>query len=239
MKRIFFLSLLSTAVTFSFAQTTPKTPVKTPVKTVAKPVNPLKNINDSASYAAGVSVANFYKQQGIKTFNSALVTKGMNDVFSGKKMLLDDQTCNSVMNNYISRTQAEKSKPTIAIGEKFLAANKNKPGVKVTASGLQYIVLVEGNGEKPNSSDSVTCHYRGTFINGEGFDSSYGRNPITFSLMGVIPGWTEALQLMSVGSKHRVYVPYTLGYGAFDYNSIPGGSMLIFDIELLAVRRKD
>lgn len=208
-------------------------------KPVAKPVSLLKTINDSASYAAGVSVANFYKQQGIKKLNTILVSKAINDILSGKKPLMDDATCNNVMNSYMSRLQAEKSKPNIEAGQKFLAQNKLKPGVKTTASGLQYQVITEGNGEKPSLPDSVTCHYRGTLIDGTPVDNSYDRGaPITFALTGVIPGWTEGLQLMTVGSKYKFFIPYTIGYGAFDYMAIPGGSTLIFEVELLAVKKK-
>ena len=139
----------------------------------------------------------------------------------------------------MSKMQAEKSKPRIDSGTNFLAKNKTKPGVKTTASGLQYEVITEGTGEKPTAADSVTCHYKGTLLNGTVFDNSYDRGqPITFSLGGVIPGWTEGLQLMSVGSKYKFYIPYTLGYGAFDYGPIPGGSLLIFEVELLNVIKK-
>ncbi|HEX5655153.1 MAG TPA: FKBP-type peptidyl-prolyl cis-trans isomerase [Chitinophagaceae bacterium] len=198
----------------------------------------LKNINDSASYAVGVSVANFYKQQGITKLNTTLVSKGITDVFGSKKTLLDDATCNSVMNTYMNRIQQQKSKGAIDSGEAFLKKNKLKPGIKTTASGLQYEVIAEGSGPKPTATDSVTCHYKGTLLNGFPFDDSYSRGqPITFALRGVIPGWTEGLQLMNTGSKYRFFIPYTLGYGAFDYGPIPGGSMLIFEVELLEVRK--
>ena len=207
---------------------------------VPKPALPvLKTMNDSASYAVGVSVANFYKQQGVKKLNTVLVSRAINDILGNKKPLIDDAAANTVMNNYMTMLQAEKSKSTIEAGEKFLAQNKLRPEVKTTASGLQYEVLTEGTGEKPTASDSVTCHYRGTFLDGNGFDNSYDRGqPITFALGGVIPGWTEGLQLMSVGSKYKFYIPYKLGYGAFDYMTIPGGSMLTFEVELLEVRKK-
>jgi FKBP-type peptidyl-prolyl cis-trans isomerase len=168
-----------------------------------------------------------------------LVSRGINDIFGNKKALLDEAACNNVMNTYMSKMQSEKSKPRIDSGNNFLAKNKNKPGVKVTASGLQYEVITEGTGIKPTAADSVTCHYRGTLLSGFEFDNSYNRGePITFALGGVIPGWTEGLQLMSVGSKYKFYIPYTLGYGAFDYGPIPGGSMLTFEVELLDVRKK-
>lgn len=233
MKKIIALAIIIASFTGAIAQIK-----KTPV-TAKTPVPVLKNLSDSASYAVGVSVANFYKQQGISKLNTTLVARGINDIFGNKKALLDDPTCNSVMNTYMSKMQAEKSKPRIDSGTNFLAKNKTKPGVKTTASGLQYEVITEGTGDKPTAADSVTCHYRGTLLNGTVFDNSYDRGqPITFSLGGVIPGWTEGLQLMTVGSRYKLYVPYTLGYGAFDYGPIPGGSLLIFEVELLNVIKK-
>jgi FKBP-type peptidyl-prolyl cis-trans isomerase len=240
MKKIVLFLVLLVAMNVLNAQPA-KTPVKTPVKPVAaKPVVPvLKTINDSASYAVGVSVANFYKQQGITKMNTTLVSKAINDIMGGKKPLLDDATANNVMNSYMSRLQAEKSKPTIEAGEKFLAKNKLRPGVKTTASGLQYEVITEGTGIKPTVVDTFVAHYRGTYIDGKEFDASFNRGePLTYPLTNVIPGWTEGLQLMSVGSKYKFYIPYNIAYGAFDYNGIPGGSMLIFELELLDVKKK-
>ncbi len=230
MKKItlFFLSIISSGL--AIAQ-----PGKTPVKT---PPPVLKNITDSASYAIGMSVANFYKQQGIKNINSSLVTRAINDVMGGKPTLFDETAANTCMNDYMSRIQSEKSKPRIDSGVTFLAKNKLRPEVKTTASGLQYEVITEGSGEKPTAKDSVTCHYKGTLLNGFEFENSFDRGqPITFPLGGVIPGWTEGLQLMSVGSKYKFYIPYNLAYGAFDYGPIPGGSTLTFVIELLEVRK--
>jgi FKBP-type peptidyl-prolyl cis-trans isomerase len=208
---------------------------------VTKAINDVfgKDKTDSSSYAMGMNFAQFYKQQGVTKVNTAIINRAINDIFGGKKPLLDDQSANSVMNAYITQVQREKSKPTIEAGESFLRQNKLKPGVKTTPSGLQYEVITEGTGPRPEATDSVTCHYRGTFINNPTpFDDSYSRGqPITFSLRGVIPGWTEGLQLMTVGSKYKFYIPYQLGYGAMDYMSIPGGSMLTFDVELLDVKK--
>jgi FKBP-type peptidyl-prolyl cis-trans isomerase len=210
----------------------------TPKPTTSAPAPILKTLLDSASYAVGISVASFYKQQGISKINSSLVSKAINDHMKGNKSLMDEATANAVMNRYMSMAQAEKSKPNIETGKKFLAQNKLRPEVITTASGLQYEILRNGNGEKPGPTDSVTCHYRGTFLDGKGFDNSYDRGePITFPLNGVIKGWTEGLQLMSVGSKFKFYIPYQLGYGEFDMMSIPGGSTLIFEVELLDVKR--
>jgi FKBP-type peptidyl-prolyl cis-trans isomerase len=212
-----------------------------PGKIVAKaPASPLKTLVDSASYAVGMSVATFYKQQGITKLNASIVSKAINDLMSNKKALLDDESANKVLNTLMSQLAAMKSKPRIDSGVAFLAKNKTRPGVKVTGSGLQYEVLRDGTGAKPtNPEDSVTVHYKGTLLNGTVFDNSYDRGqPITFPLNGVIKGWTEGLQLMSVGSKYKFYIPYTLGYGNSDYGPIPGGSMLIFEVELLDVKKK-
>ncbi len=210
-----------------------------PGKTAVKPTAPvLKNLTDSVSYSIGLNAANFYKQQGVKSLNTALISKAINDVMTGKKPLLNETDANNVMTRCMTILQGEKSKPRIDSGNAFLEKNKKRSEVKTTASGLQYEVIKEGSGIKPTKQDSVTCHYKGTLLNGIVFDNSYDRGqPITFPLAGVIPGWTEGLQLMSVGSKYKLYIPYTLAYGALDYGPIPGGSMLIFEVELLDVKK--
>ena len=196
------------------------------------------NKTDSSSYALGLSFASFYKQQGITSINKTLISKGINDVLGSKKQQISDAMANSVMNNYVTILQSQKSKPNIEAGLKFLEQNKSKPGIRITASGIQYEVLTEGAGPKPTAEDSVTCNYKGELLNGTEIDNSYKRGaPITFSLHGVIPGWTEGLQLMNVGSKYRFFIPYNLAYGAFDYMEIPGGSMLTFEIELLDIKK--
>jgi FKBP-type peptidyl-prolyl cis-trans isomerase len=197
-----------------------------------------KSLYDSACYAAGVNVGDFYKQLGVPKLNTMLLSKSINEVMAGKKVLLNDADINKVMNGYMTKLQEEKSKVVIEEGEKFLAENKLRPEVKVTPSGLQYEVVREGAGAAPLVTDSVTCHYKGTFLNGVEFDNSYKRGtPITFALTGVIRGWTEGLQLMKAGSSYKFYIPYNLGYGLFDYGNIPGGSTLLFDVELLDVKK--
>ena len=237
MKKVSLLFLLSAIAGMAWGQ--PATKAKPVVK--AKPVNQgagLKTINDSASYAIGVSVASFYKQQGITNINTALVSRAINDVLGGKKKLLDEEACNAVVTKLMNSVQATKSKPTIESGMAFLAKNKTRPEVKTTASGIQYEVITEGTGAKPLVVDSVTVNYKGTLIDGTEFDNSYTRGePITFPLNRVIPGWTEGLQLMSVGSKYKLYIPYTLAYGSNDQGPIPGGSALIFEVELLDVKK--
>jgi FKBP-type peptidyl-prolyl cis-trans isomerase len=237
MKKLFLFSVVLALAVFSRAQVTPKKPAAKPANstTVAKPAG-LGTLNDSASYAMGVSLASFYKQQGITKINTALVSKAINDVINGKTPQLDEMTANNVMNRCISEVQEAKSKPNIAAGEAFLKTNQSRAGVKTTATGLQYEVLREGSGEKPQADDTVTVNYKGTLIDGTEFDNSYTRGaPITFSLGRVIPGWTEGLQLMSVGSKYKFYVPYTLAYGPMENGPIPGGSALIFEVEMLGV----
>ncbi len=238
-KKTLIDSVASNTVMNQYLTLLQQAPAKTPVKTVVRPsTSLLKSFDDSACYAVGINVANFYKEMGVTKLNTNMVSRGVTDLMSKKKPLIDSASINNVMNNYLTLLQQEKSKGNIKTGEDFLALNKTKPGIIVTASGLQYEILREGTGGKPTADDEVTCHYRGTYIDGSGFDNSYDRGePITFSLRGVIPGWTEGLQLMPVGSKFKFYIPYTLGYGAFDYMAIPGGSMLIFEVELLAVKK--
>jgi FKBP-type peptidyl-prolyl cis-trans isomerase FklB len=242
MHKILSIILLAVTVTGIFC-----TPAKKTQVAVAPPPPPpapviasdnLLNLDDSASYAIGVSVASFYKEQGIGNINADLLIAAVKDVLSGKKTKLDEAACNAVINKAMTQAQENKSKANIDSGAAFLQRNKLRPEVKTTESGLQYEVITQGGGAKPLAEDSVTCHYRGTLLNGTEFDNSYSRGePITFPLNRVIPGWTEGLQLMNVGSKYKLYIPYTLAYGAFDNGPIPGGSMLIFEVELLDVKK--
>lgn len=216
----------------------------TPPKVVAKPVSQtslLKNLNDSTSYAVGSSIANFYKQYGITKLNTSLIAKAFNDVLGNKPALLQESVINNILNKFITRIQEEKAKLSINAGNAFLTNNKQRPEIKTTASGLQYEVIAEGTGIRPIIADTFVCHYRGTLINGTEFDASYNRGqPLTLPVTQVIRGWTEGLQLMAVGSKYKFYIPYDLAYGVFGTpdGSIPGGSALIFEVELLDVKKK-
>jgi FKBP-type peptidyl-prolyl cis-trans isomerase FklB len=236
MKKLILFTCLFAASASMIAQ-----PTKPVVKPATKPtaIAPaLKTLNDSASYAIGLSMANFYKQQGIPSLNSGLITKAINDVYGNKATLINEGAANDVMNRVMMKMQDDKVKPAIEAGKAFLAENKKKPGVKVTASGLQYEVITEGTGIKPTALDTFVCNYRGTLINGTEFDASYNRGqPLIYPVAKVITGWTEGLQLMSVGSKYKFYIPYNLAYGTFDNGAIPGGSTLIFDLELLDVKK--
>jgi FKBP-type peptidyl-prolyl cis-trans isomerase FklB len=185
-----------------------------------------------------MSVGNYYKRQGITNLNAALVSKAIEDVLTGKPGVLDDGSASVVLNTYITSKNAEKAKGFVEAGAKFLAENKTRPGVKTTASGLQYEVLTEGTGVKPSATDNVTCNYKGTLLDGTEFDNSFKRGqPATFSLTQVVAGWTEGLQLMSTGSKYKFWVPYNLGYGINGRPGIPGGALLVFEIELLEVKK--
>jgi FKBP-type peptidyl-prolyl cis-trans isomerase len=241
MKKIVNCSVLVFFMVFAIhAQN--KTVNKTATKPIPKNTTPglqLKTLEDSANYAMGMSVANFYRSQGITKINSAIVTKGLNDALSGKQLLLNDIQANNCMMTFLNTQQALKSKPNIEAGQGFLNENKKRQGVIATSSGLQYEVMKQGTGPKPLINDTVVCNYKGTFLNGTEFDNSYSRGaPAEFALTGVIKGWTEVLQLMPVGSKYKVYVPHHLAYGSGDYNGIPGGSLLIFEIELLSIKGK-
>lgn len=195
----------------------------------------MKNAVDSFSYAIGLSIANFYKQQGVSDINNQLVMKALTDAKNGKPALSDEQANMSIM-NYMQQARSQKAAGTRKAGQAFLAQNKTKPGVVQLPSGLQYQVLQEGTGPKPTANDQVKCHYIGSFIDGQVFESSYARNePATFPVGGVIRGWTEALQLMPVGSKWKLFIPSELGYGDGDNGPIAGGSTLIFEVELLEI----
>ncbi|MER3464180.1 MAG: peptidylprolyl isomerase [Chitinophagaceae bacterium] len=218
---------------------------KKPVAAAKPKASALKNFNDSMNYAIGVSVANYYNGQDFKQLNPALIAKAIADV-NNKKAVMKDDDVNKCMMQFISKRQevemkeqSIKAKPTIEAGEKFLAENAKKAGVKTTASGLQYEVVTEGTGPKPKATDTVTVNYVGTLVNGTEFDNSYKRGQsISFPLNGVIKGWTEGVQLMPVGSKYKFYIPYQLGYGLQNAGPIPPGSVLIFEIELLGIKGK-
>ena len=204
----------------------------------ATPVNVLKNLEDSASYAIGLSVVNFYMQQGITNFNTSLITKAINDVVNKKTVLLNNDQANACMIKLMNQSAETKARPNITAGRNFLAQNKTKPTVQTTASGLQYEIIKQGTGAKPTASDSVEVNYVGTLINGTEFDNSYKRGQsITFAVGGVIKGWTEALQLMPAGSKYKLYIPHELAYGMQEPpgSGITAGSTLIFEVELLKV----
>lgn len=195
----------------------------------------LKNRTDSVSYAIGVLDGTFFKTQGLNNVNSTILGQAFKEALAGKTKLTPEQ-CNEILRVEMDRMKSAKVQPNLDAGKAFMAANKKRTGVQETASGIQYEVITMGTGPKPVDSSVVKVHYHGTFLNGEKFDSSRDRGqPITFSMGQVIVGWREALQLMPVGSRFKFWIPPSLAYGMQDYNGIPGGSTLAFDIELIDI----
>lgn len=220
---------------FSQAKPAPKKPVaKTAVKSPL-----LKNKLDSVSYGIGVSIAENLKAQGLENVNPALLAKAVQDALKNKPLTLSKEQCDMSISNYLQQLKADKSAKNREAGLKFLAENKSKPGVVTLPDGLQYQILKEGDGPKPTAADKVKTHYHGTLIDGTVFDSSVDRGqPISFPVGGVIKGWTEALQLMPVGSKWRLFIPSELAYGDRGAGpKIGPGAALIFDVELLAIEQ--
>jgi FKBP-type peptidyl-prolyl cis-trans isomerase len=203
----------------------------------------LETNQQRASYAIGFNIGSDLKRQGLEVDFPSL-TAGIATALAGKARALSDeevQKCFAELRATMQKKAEAKAAENLAAGRKFLEANKTKDGVKVTGSGLQYIVLKEGTGATPTTGSTVSTHYRGTLIDGTVFDSSYagdapvaGEEPVSFGVTQVIAGWTEALQLMKVGSKYRLFIPSELAYGESGPDSIGPNSVLIFDIELIS-----
>lgn len=192
---------------------------------------------DKVSYALGMSIGHQLQQMNATDLNIDDFAQAITDVFNGDAKLSDAEA-QAAVQDFFSRKAEEQAKAAKAEGENFLAENAKKEGVKTLPSGLQYKVLREGDGRKPSATDKVECHYEGTLINGEVFDSSYRRGETaTFGLNQVIKGWTEGLQIMQEGAKYRFFIPYNLAYGEHGAGqSIPPYAALIFDVELIKVK---
>jgi len=227
---------------------TKKPVVKKPVAgTKAAPAKPtaggVMSSQDSISYSIGLFMAQSLKQQGMTGLNNALLMRGMNDALKGQPTQLSMEQAGQVMNTYQQKQYSVRNAESLKasaenkkIGTAFLTENKVKTGVMTTASGLQYSVEKEGTGAKPMATDRVKVHYTGRLLDGKVFDSSVERTPAEFGVNEVIKGWTEALQLMSVGSKWKLYIPSELAYGDRGAGQdIKPGSTLVFDVELLDV----
>ena len=217
----------------------------TPAKKATTPALTLKTQKEKASYALGMKIGGDLRKQGVNVaVDPALAARGFKDALAGSKPLLteDDErsALTQLQNEVRGKQQAHAHEEGAAArkqGEEFLAANKSKEGVVTLPSGLEYKILTEGNGPKPTSGDTVTCNYRGTLLNGTEFDSSYKHGePVSFPVGGVIKGWTEALQLMPVGSKWQLFIPADMAYGDRGAGSDIGpGQTLIFEVELLSI----
>lgn len=192
---------------------------------------------DTLSYSLGVLFGNSLKQQGVDKISPTDMVEALEEVLAGKPTKISMHEASDLYSKAIAKLQSKQHEGNKIEGEKFLADNAKKPGIKTTASGLQYEVLTMGTGPKPAITDKVKTHYHGTLIGGKVFDSSVDRGePISFPLNGVIKGWTEALQLMPVGSKFRLFIPYELAYGERGAGGdIKPFSALIFEVELLAI----
>lgn len=192
---------------------------------------------DKISYALGLSMGQNLMGSGVEKLNYQDLAAGIEDVLTHAQPKISYQEAQQVLNTFFQELEQKIAGAAKADGEKFLAENAKREGIKVTESGLQYEILEPSLGQKPKATDTVRVHYEGTLIDGTVFDSSYKRGEsISFPLNGVIKGWTEGLQLMSIGSKYKFFIPYQLAYGERGAGqSIPPYAALIFTVELLGI----
>ena len=193
---------------------------------------------DTASYALGVNMASNVKNMGMDEINLQVFAKAFQDVYASEKLLITEAESNPILQAYFSKLMETKAASTLAEGQTWLAENGKKSGVTTTASGLQYEVMREGTGAKPTAASTVKVHYHGTTTDGKVFDSSVDRGePVEFPLSGVIKGWTEGVQLMSVGSKYKFFIPGDLAYGPRppQGSGIAPNATLVFEVELLEI----
>ena len=229
------------------AQKAPAAKTGTATKPGTQSVLTLKTQKDKLSYALGMNLGSNLHKEKVEV-DPAIVLRGLKDALAAGKMLLTEDEARATLTQLQTEVRSKQQEKMKVAGElnkkegvEFLAANKSKEGVVILPSGLQYKILTEGTGPKPTASDTVVCNYRGTLISGAEFDSSYKRGqPASFPVNGVIKGWTEALQLMPVGSKWQLFVPAELGYGDRGAGADIGpGATLIFEVELLSIQGKD
>ena len=201
-----------------------------------------KSEKEKVSYAIGQQIGGNLKSQNVD-IDVKMLAQSIKEAVAGKKSRMTEKEMFETMRSLQKRKVEERKKTgesSKKVGTDYLEKNKKKDGVKVTDSGLQYEVIKEGKGPKPKDSDVVEVHYKGTFIDGKEFDSSYKREkPAKFPVKGVIKGWTEALQLMPVGSKWRLVIPSDIAYGSHGNSSIPPNSVLVFEVELLSIVKEE
>ena len=200
----------------------------------------LRSSLDSFSYAIGLEGAAYYKNQGAPSLNSDMVKKAFDDINANRKPLLTPEQSNMTIQQKLQGYMANKSMMAKEEGRKFLAENKKRSGVVELPNGLQYEILKAGSGPKPKATDTIRAHYIGMLTNGKEFDNSYKRGqPLQIPVSGVIQGWVQALQMMPVGSKWKLFIPSELGYGERGAGAaIPGGAALVFEIELIEIVSK-
>ena len=240
MKKLLLPAIVLLTVSISVtAQKGAKVTAK-PAAKVTDAAQPFKNLIDSFSYAAGYNVATNMQAQGISKLNTALMQKGIEDVFKKNKAKLTMEVINACMQKQLGIFASEKSIADQSKGIAFLEANKKRPGVITLPSGLQYEVVKNGdaNSATPKPVDTVVVNYSGMLTDGTEFDNSFKRGePAAFPVMGVIKGWVEILQLMRAGDHWKVFIPSELAYGAAGAGqSIPPNAVLVFDIVLEAIR---
>lgn len=212
-------------------------------KSAPKPgqVKGLESTEQKVSYGIGYNMGSNLARQGEVAFDKAAIQAGIEDGLAGAKTRLpeaDIQAAFTALDQKMAAANAAAGEKNLALAKAFLDKNRTNKGVTTTASGLQYEVLKKGKGgKKPKATDTVEVHYHGTLLDGTVFDSSVQRGQtVSFPLTGVIPGWTEALQLMAVGDKFKLYIPPAIGYGPQSKGKIPPNSVLVFEVELIAIK---
>ncbi|TEW54605.1 FKBP-type peptidyl-prolyl cis-trans isomerase [Psychromonas sp. RZ22] len=251
MKNVFKVSLLAAAVAFTVGCNAKDEPATTAQTQEAAAVT-FKSDNDKAAYAIGASFSRYVETTLDKQaefgmeLDKEVILEGISDTLRGKSKLTDEDTIQTLkaydarVQEAAQKAQQEAAEKAAADAKAFLDKNAKAEGVTVTESGLQYSVITKAEGPKPSADDLVTVHYVGTLIDGTEFDSSISRGePVQFPLNGVIPGWTEGVQLMSVGEKYKFVIPADLAYGEKGAGPIPPGATLIFEVELLAIDSQD
>ncbi|MFH1320051.1 MAG: FKBP-type peptidyl-prolyl cis-trans isomerase [Bacteroidota bacterium] len=199
----------------------------------------LNTKHDKISYCFGVSIAKNLRQQEFDSINVEALTRAIEDSYNAKELLITEEEASQIISEFVQNKQLKKFEGNLKAGQQFLEENKTKEGVVTLPNGLQYLVLKEGDGPQPKLTDNVTTHYHGTLTDGTVFDSSVERGePATFPLNGVIEGWQEALQLMKVGSKWKLFLPPHLAYGERGSGQvIKPNSTLIFEVELISINK--
>ncbi|MFD1008857.1 FKBP-type peptidyl-prolyl cis-trans isomerase [Oceanisphaera ostreae] len=251
MKKLLQVSLLASAVLVGLSGCNDDK-ATTPAAATEKAAPELASFEYKSAYAIGLSMGRYIgstleKQQELGVdLNNDIILSGVQDGFTDKGQMSDEEIQTALtaydehINELIEAQAKEQAAATLEESNKFLKENAKRDGVTVTDSGLQYEVLTEGEGAKPNAEDVVTVHYTGTLVDGTTFDSSVERGePASFPLNQVIPGWTEGVQLMSVGAKYKFVIPSELGYGEAGAGTIPGNAVLTFEVELLEIKSAD
>lgn len=237
---LFLLVLAALAFSGCGKQAAPAATASTTPPPVAAGATDIKSVDQKVSYGIGYNMGMSLGRDKTLKLERAAFLAGIEDGQSGSKTRLPETEIEAAFNAMQQKASAEMAalgEKQLAAGNEYLAKNKTKPGVKTTASGLQYEVLKSGGGSKPKPTDTVKVHYHGTLLDGTVFDSSVQRGePIEFEVTGVITGWTDALQLMSVGDKWKLTIPPAIAYGPRGKGNIPPNSVLIFEVELLAIK---